>query len=468
VPPVDPPVPLPRIEGFTVHRLIEEGGFSSVYAATQHGLDRPVAIKVLRARLTRDQRATFDRECAVMGRLSDHPNIVTVFTPAVTAEGYPCIVMELCDGTYRDVGWMEIGDLLVVGEKVAWALQTIHDNQVVHHDIKPHNIFRTRRGEPAIGDFGISSIESERTLPGGGGVSVDYAAPEVFEHGGDAASDVYALGASLYQLASGSVPFPHPTDRAVIHDIILEPPPSLTRRDAPSALDRLLRRCMAKQPGERPPDAATVARELQVIRASLGPGGATGSAPPAVRPEGPARDGARPAPAGGVGGDRRRVEHTLARVSPGGPRPVLPDPTAGDGSGGSRARWIVAAVAAVMLVAVAVAVLVIGGSSGDDEDDTTVVSASVPLSTPDFVVLVPPNDVRVETLGEATYRLTWSSPMEDVTFEVGLVGTSESRPAAAPPFDWQLADPSVTPCFEVRTVRDRRVSQSASAPVCAR
>ena len=207
--------PLPTIDGFTVEELIDTGGFSRVFRATQHGLDRPVAVKVLNSTLQDErQQRVFERECKVMGRLSNHPNIVTVYAPAFTDDMKPCIVMELYRGTFRNQGVLDVKQVVDVGAKLADALDAIHEEGIVHRDIKPHNVFVSDRGEPAIGDFGISSIDTERTVTGAAAFSVNYAPPEVFEEGGaEAPGDVYALGATLYQLATGEVPFPHTGSR---------------------------------------------------------------------------------------------------------------------------------------------------------------------------------------------------------------------------------------------------------------
>ena len=467
------PAALPVIEGYTVHRLIQPGGFSKVYEATQHQLERRVAIKVLDARIEDErQRLTFERECQVMGKLSDHQSIVTVFASALTSDRHPCIVMELCEGTYRADEPLDIAEVVDVGAKVADAVQAIHEAGVVHRDIKPHNIFVTKHGEPAIGDFGISSIENERTIPGGAGFSVDYASPEVFEQGGAGApGDIYSLGATLYHLASGHVPFPHtgtPEEYlgATIHRIIATPPPSLHRSDAPPQLDRLLRRCMAKRPEDRPASAAVVANELRELQLHVGAPNRGDRIARARHSEealtaAPMSVSAAPSP------PRAPDAPTLAR--PGHAGPSEPPPPAPDEAvARSRQRRLVLGISVAALALIGVSLVIALIARDGDEDQATNVTTTT-IEAGDFVVLVPPEELQVERTAPATFQLTWSSPQTDVTFQIHLVGTDENRIAETSPYDWVAAEDLASPCFEIRTVGDdgRRVSQSATGPVCA-
>ena len=121
-----------------------------------------------------------------MGLVSQHPHIVTVFNAAFTTTKQPCIVMELYSGgtlgerLKRD-GPLPVAVVLDVGVKIAGALQTAHDRGLLHRDIKPQNLFVSEFGEPALGDFGISTLDDERSISGGGGLTVHYAPPEVLE-----------------------------------------------------------------------------------------------------------------------------------------------------------------------------------------------------------------------------------------------------------------------------------------------
>ncbi len=460
---------LPHIDGYTIESLIDTGGFSRVFRATQHGLDRSVAIKVLNASFEDErQQKTFERECRVMGQLSTHPNIVTVFASAQTRDGHPAIVMELYEGTYRADATFDIADVVDVGAKVADALEAIHERGIVHRDIKPHNVFVSSHGQPAIGDFGISSIESERTVTGGAGFSINYAPPEVFEEGGaGAAGDIYSLGATLYQLVTGEVPFPHhgdPADRmrSTVHKIITTPPPSIQRPDAPEGLDRLLRRCMAKQAADRPTSASAVAAELRRIQQIVGQ--------PDTRQRIRSVHGAPGSPDAQL--ERHTSNVTVVRerervAEPAGPTPVAGaerTPLAG------RRKSVLGVAAGLTVIVASAAVIGLGLSgSGEGEAAATTIPAPTTAPTDRFEVLTPPEDLLVERSAEGTYVISWSESQANVQYQVLLVNSAENRFTDQTKFEWIVDGDTGSACFEVRTVNsDRtRVSQSAAGPACS-
>src|SRR5215216_3340090 len=200
----DPTVPSVQIDGFDQLELIGKGGFSYVFSARQRDFNRRVALKVLTFGLADErERRSFERECRAMGLVSQHPHIVTVFNAAFTTAKQPCIVMELYSGgtlgerLKRD-GRLPVATVLDVGVKIAGALQTAHDRRLLHRDIKPQNLFISEFGEPALGDFGISTLDDERSISGGGGLTVHYAPPEVLEgEPASSSSDVYSFAATL-------------------------------------------------------------------------------------------------------------------------------------------------------------------------------------------------------------------------------------------------------------------------------
>lgn len=463
---------LPLLDGYTIEEIIDTGGFSRVYRARQHGLDRHVAVKVLNSSFEDErQQRTFERECKVMGQLSTHQNIVTVFASAITSDGHPSIIMELYEGTYRADEQLPIPEVVDVGAKVADALQAIHERGIVHRDIKPHNIFISAHGQPAVGDFGISSIESERTVTGGTGFSINYAPPEVFEDcGAGAPGDIYSLGATLYQLASGEVPFPHngdPVDRmrSTIHKIITAPPPSLRRSDAPDDLDRLLRRCMAKDPLDRPGSADDVAQELRRIQSKIGVPQRTPSRMPTDRPaHTPAQDETV---------ERRSTQTDTVTVARDRARPTdhLDDEASSrsDPHDHGRRRWILGAAAIGALAVIAAGFATLGeNNEGEGVDAPRTTTTASPVR--DFVVLAAPLDLEVERLGDsAAYEIRWSEPQDGVAFQIHLLGTTENRFTDEVSYTWTFDEMVDTPCFEVRTVNAgrTRISQAAAGPVCA-
>ena len=272
---------IPPVDGFDQLQLIGRGGFSYVFSARQRDFNRRVALKVLTFGLADErERRSFERECRAMGLVSQHPHIVTVFNAAFTASKQPCIVMELYSGTMGDrqkqEGALPLADVLDVGVKISGALQTAHDRGLLHRDIKPQNLFISEFGEPALGDFGISTLDDERSISGGGGLTVHYAPPEVLEGApATAISDVYSLGATLYTLLEGSRPFaPANGGKQSVGElarrIMLDAPPRAKRADVPRELVDLLTRTMSKRPEERPPSAAAFGEELRRIQGLLG------------------------------------------------------------------------------------------------------------------------------------------------------------------------------------------------------
>ncbi|MEM9514609.1 MAG: protein kinase [Actinomycetota bacterium] len=461
---------MPKIAGYTINSLIDTGGFSRVYTATQHGLDRAVAVKVLNSTFEdARQQATFERECKLMGQLSAHPNIVTVFASGMADDGRPAIIMELYTGTFRSDETLDIATVVDVGAKVADALQLIHEQRIVHRDIKPHNIFISQHGEPAIGDFGISSLSTERTHTGTAGFSINYAPPEVFEDGNaGAASDIYSLGATLYQLASGEVPFPHTGDpadqmRSTVHKIISAPPPHLRRSDDTDGLDRLLRRCMAKDVADRPASAADVAAELRRIQTDVGrprPRPSSAPATPQTRPQEATTDktiARRASSSESVAAIRDRDASHVAEPS---------DPPAAKPA--SRRAFIVGGAIAAAVLATSAVVIALGFGSGDENTAAQTTAVQNEAVERDFVVLQPPANLVVEQEQSGAYRISWDSAGDDLKYQVHLVGSNENRFTDDTSYSWTQAGESSS-CFEVRTVNaeETRVSQGAAGPECA-
>jgi serine/threonine-protein kinase PknK len=240
------------IPGYDGFRLLGRGGFSAVYQARQLAYDRQVAVKVLDIGINDDTvRRRVTRERAATGRLTGHPNIVTILDSGFLGDGRPFLTMALCpNGSLADrvasEGALPIADVLHIGIKVAGALETAHRNEIVHRDIKPENILVTAYGEPALADFGISSVTDQRSLTRNTqAYTPNHAPPEVLR--GEVASipsDIYNLGSTLYQLLAGHPPFSlsGSAGLAVFVDKVLNqeaPPP---RDDLPESLLAVLRR----------------------------------------------------------------------------------------------------------------------------------------------------------------------------------------------------------------------------------
>ncbi|WP_157124704.1 serine/threonine-protein kinase, partial [Nocardia pseudovaccinii] len=188
--------------GFEDAEEIGRGGFGVVYRCMQAELDRTVAVKVLTTELDAENLERFFREQRAMGRLTGHPNIVTMLQAGSTASGRPYLVMPYhpsgsLDARIREQGPLPVETVLWIGVKIAGALESAHRLDTVHRDVKPGNILLTDYGEPALTDFGIARIAGGfQTATGVVAGSPAFTAPEVLEGASPTvAADVYGLGA---------------------------------------------------------------------------------------------------------------------------------------------------------------------------------------------------------------------------------------------------------------------------------
>jgi serine/threonine-protein kinase PknK len=269
----------PHISGYTDLAVIGHGASATVYRALQEGFDRWVALKVLNVDIS-DRRAQkrFQRERSVNGRLSNHPNVVTVLDSGFVDGRHPYLAMELLEhGSLADRlvqrGPFDVALTLHIGVRIAGALESAHRLGILHRDVKPQNILLSRFGEPALADFGIATIlEMEHSLTAA--LTPVHAAPEVLE-GADptAQTDVYALGSTLFTLLAGSAPFVGPPGEGMLAQLLritTSDVPPMPRADVPRALIELLRSSMAKRPIERIGTAGAFGEELQRVQTGLG------------------------------------------------------------------------------------------------------------------------------------------------------------------------------------------------------
>jgi serine/threonine protein kinase len=272
----------PTIDGYRSFRPIAQGGFSIVYTAYQDRFDRTVAVKVLNADL-RDAAAArrFARECRVTGKLTGHPNIITVFEGGSTGDRRPFIAMQylpagsIADRMRRD-GPLGVADTLRVGAQIADALHAAHQAKILHRDVKPGNILLSDRGDPVLSDFGIASRGFDADLSASqDAFTLAYTAPEILQ-GADptVASDLYALGATMFALLTGRPPFggrPGDTPAHVMLRILSEGVRPIDRADVPADVERVLGSLLDRDPSRRPGTAAEVAAELGRLYAALDP-----------------------------------------------------------------------------------------------------------------------------------------------------------------------------------------------------
>jgi serine/threonine protein kinase len=254
------------VSRYVVEKTIGRGGMATVELARDTELDRLVAVKRLFAWLVSDEifRERFLREARMAAALS-HPNLVAVFDVG-EEDGLPYIVMEYVEGeTLADLmrrsGRVDPGQAVDLLLQVCAGLEHAHAAGLVHRDIKPQNLLVRSDGVAKIADFGIARTLQATRLTQVGTVlgTAAYLAPE--QAAGErvtAAADIYSLGAVGYELLSGRTPY----ELESLADLALERKPPAPLPDVPAELDSIIFRCLSRDPADRPPSAALVAREL--------------------------------------------------------------------------------------------------------------------------------------------------------------------------------------------------------------
>ena len=231
----------------------------TVYLAYHEILERPVALKVPHQELSNNdvfvQR--FLREARALGTLH-HSNIVTVYDAGIENDT-PYIAMKYIAGVtlsqyILSSGQVEIDTVLHWGRQMADALAYLHDQQILHRDLKSANVIIDQSGDAIIADFGIAQIEADSNLTRGVLGTPSYMSPEqAMGKSLDARSDMYALGVILYQCLTGELPFQDENSLALIQKVIHETPKSVyeLRPDTPEWLEDIINRCLRKHPGHR-------------------------------------------------------------------------------------------------------------------------------------------------------------------------------------------------------------------------
>jgi predicted ATPase/class 3 adenylate cyclase len=263
---------------YRVQRLLGEGARTRVYAALDSRLGRDVAVAIIKTEGLDDAgRHRIEREARAMARLGDHPNIVTVFDVGED-DGQPYIVSELMPGgSVADVlarqedHRLPVDDALRIGEQVALALAHAHDRGIVDRDLKPANVWLAADGTARLGDFGLA-VETDRSRITSEGMvvgTVAYLAPEqAVGRAPDTRSDLYALGACLYEMLTGRPPFLGDDAVAVISQHLNTAPvaPSWHNVAVSPGVEALVLALLAKDPAARPASATAVAAELHRLR----------------------------------------------------------------------------------------------------------------------------------------------------------------------------------------------------------
>ena len=255
------------------------GGMGDVYRARDSRLDRDVAIKLISETFAGDAMRVrrFEQEARAAGQLN-HPNIMSVYDVGVDA-GRPYIVSELLDGrslrealTTADLRWPTA---VAWARQIAEGLAAAHDRRIVHRDIKPDNVFITRDGRVKILDFGIAKLTAEQEHPQPAWSPTDTAAGAVVGTAAymspeqirgevlDGRSDIFSVGAVLYELLGGRAAFARATQAETIAAVLKESPPIAV--DVPPGLTRIVSRCLEKAPEARFQSARDLAFGLDVL-----------------------------------------------------------------------------------------------------------------------------------------------------------------------------------------------------------
>ena len=266
-----------RIGHYDITRKLGEGGMGVVYAARDERLERVVALKtMLSVGGDETARKRFWREARAAASVN-HPNVCQIYEIGED-QGQLFIAMELLEGeALADRlrrGPLSVSQAVPMGLGMLAALSALHARGIVHRDLKPSNVFLTPHGVKLL-DFGLARPELEPTLGSMEGLTRTgvvmgtprYMAPEqVVGEPTDARSDLFAAGAILFEMLAGRPAFGGRTVVEILHATLHEQPPALTGSPVVAAVDRVIRRALAKPPADRTPSADSMAEELRAVR----------------------------------------------------------------------------------------------------------------------------------------------------------------------------------------------------------
>jgi serine/threonine protein kinase len=280
-----------KVDGYEVLGLLGAGGMGEVYRARDPVLKREVAIKVLPPFVAKDPDRLwrFEQEAQAAAALN-HPNILAIYRFGVF-EGAPYLVSELLVGdTLRQQlrhGPMSVRRAIDTGVQIAQGLAAAHDKGIVHRDLKPENLFVTREGRIKILDFGLAKwmqpqqpqadkddsepTQTYKTDAGSVMGTAGYMSPEMVRGElVDHRADIFAFGAILYEMLAGKRAFQHSTSAETMTAILREDPPGVSQiaRNAPPGLQRVVHRCLEKNPERRFQSSSDLAFALEAVSES--------------------------------------------------------------------------------------------------------------------------------------------------------------------------------------------------------
>jgi serine/threonine protein kinase len=272
-----------RLGPYEVAGLLGTGGMGEVYRARDLRLGREVALKIIgeTAREDPENLARFTDEARLLATMSN-PNIVAIYDFG-TRDGVTFAVMELLEGESLGErlrrGVLPWRTAVGIAVRVARGLAAAHERHVVHRDLKPDNVFLLREGGVKVLDFGLAVLKSDDDEPGGDqrergfpGTKVYMAPEQVVKRAVDPRTDIFALGVVTYEMVCGRRPFDRVTTSDTMTAILHSEPPPFADHDpsVPEQLVRVIKRCLAKDPGERYQNAFDLAFELSDLLATPG------------------------------------------------------------------------------------------------------------------------------------------------------------------------------------------------------
>lgn len=268
---------IPVIDGYDIIEEIGKGAMGSVYRGVQVSMERPVAIKVLEKKLSKDKNLVdrFTLEARTTARLS-HDNIIGGIDAGKTKDGVHYFVMEFIEGqSIGDLldaeGKLEVEEAANIVLQVADALDYAHEEGIIHRDIKPDNIILTEEGIPKLCDLGLVrdfGNDSRLTMEGHALGTPHYISPEQargLRDSIDHRSDIYSLGASFYHMITGSPPFPqkNPAVVCAMHATKPFPSPHSLDESIPQQICKIIERCTQKKPNKRYQSCAEIVNDLR-------------------------------------------------------------------------------------------------------------------------------------------------------------------------------------------------------------